>query len=226
VYIGEVTHKGDSYQGEQEPLVARALWDEVDAMLDGKRREDHHATRADHPSPLAGRIVDGEDRPMTPRHTTKGTRRYRYYVTAPDSPDGRTPASGWRLPAGEIEQLVQSRLAAWLGSPSEIVAAISAKPCPQALAMGGPGPLELGARYGHVPDRQMQPVHMPADQLRPERLHVEREHLMILDQRNNCRRTPVSDYLCVRRHIARPGTRHRTRLHLARAEGDPDPAEA
>jgi site-specific DNA recombinase len=125
VYIGEVTHKGASYPGEQDPLIARALWDEVEAVLDGKRREDPHATRADHPSPLAGRIVDGEGRPMTPRHTTKGTRRYRYYVTAPATPDGRTPTSGWRLPAGEIEQLVQSRLAAWLGNPSEIIAALS-----------------------------------------------------------------------------------------------------
>jgi DNA invertase Pin-like site-specific DNA recombinase len=125
VYIGEVTHKGERYPGEQAPLIARALWDEVEAVLQGKRRDDHHATRVEHPSPLAGRIVDGEDRPMTPRHTTKGTRRYRYYVTAPDTPDGRTPTSGWRLPAGEIEQLVQSRLAAWLGSPSEIVTAMS-----------------------------------------------------------------------------------------------------
>jgi site-specific DNA recombinase len=125
VYTGEVTHKGESYPGEQAPLIARAVWDEVEAMLAGKRRENHHATRADHPSPLAGRIADGEDRPMTPRHTTKGTRRYRYYVSAPDTPDGRTPASGWRLPAGEIEQLVQSRLAAWLGSPTEIITAMS-----------------------------------------------------------------------------------------------------
>jgi site-specific DNA recombinase len=77
------------------------LWDEIEAMLDGKRREDHHATRADHPSPLAGRIVDGEGRPMTPRHTTKGAPRYRYYVTAPDMPDGRTPTSGWRLHGGK-----------------------------------------------------------------------------------------------------------------------------
>jgi site-specific DNA recombinase len=101
------------------------LWDEVEELLNGKRREHHHATRVDHPSPLAGRIVDGEDWPMTTRHTIKGTRRYRYYVTAPDTPDGRTPASGWRLPAGEIEQLVQSRLAAWLGNPSEVIAALS-----------------------------------------------------------------------------------------------------
>jgi DNA invertase Pin-like site-specific DNA recombinase len=124
VYIGEVTHKGASYPGEQEPVITRALWHEVEAMLQGRRHEHHRATRAKHPSLLAGRIVDGEDRPITPRHTTKGSRRYRYYVTAPDTPDGRTLASRWRLPAGEIEQLVQSRLATWLSNPSEIITAL------------------------------------------------------------------------------------------------------
>jgi site-specific DNA recombinase len=48
-------------------------------------------------------------------------------VTAPETPDGRTRTSGWRLPAGEIEQLVQSRLAAWLSSPSEIITALSGR---------------------------------------------------------------------------------------------------
>jgi site-specific DNA recombinase len=46
---------------------------------------------------------------MSPARTTKGTRRYRYYVSRIDDPDaGHRP---WRLPAREIEQLVAERLA-------------------------------------------------------------------------------------------------------------------
>jgi hypothetical protein len=44
---------------------------------------------------------------MTPSHSTKPERRYRYYITRPDQLDG-TPA--WRVSAHDLEQLVCNRL--------------------------------------------------------------------------------------------------------------------
>lgn len=57
---------------------------------------------------------------MTPTHTCKGTRRYRYYVTKAEV-DGKVPADGWHVPAGEIETLVTKRLASWLADAASVV---------------------------------------------------------------------------------------------------------
>jgi site-specific DNA recombinase len=33
IYRGEITHKGSAYPGEHLPIVDKALWDEVQAVL-------------------------------------------------------------------------------------------------------------------------------------------------------------------------------------------------
>lgn len=45
---------------------------------------------------------------MSPSHTTKGRRRYRYYVTRTDQLDG---TRAWRVSAHDLEQIVRNRLA-------------------------------------------------------------------------------------------------------------------
>jgi hypothetical protein len=65
---------------------------------------------------------------MTPSHAVKKGTRYRYYVSRPqitkDQADG---SAGLRIPAGEIEQLVASRVRQWLLDPnSNIYTATSA----------------------------------------------------------------------------------------------------
>ena len=44
VYIGEAVHKGTAYPGEHQPIIAKALWDKVQA---GVRREPQQAWRQD-----------------------------------------------------------------------------------------------------------------------------------------------------------------------------------
>ena len=33
IYRGEITHKGNAYPGEHKPIVDKALWDKVQAVL-------------------------------------------------------------------------------------------------------------------------------------------------------------------------------------------------
>ena len=33
IYRGEITHKGNAYPGEHQPIVDKALWDQVQAIL-------------------------------------------------------------------------------------------------------------------------------------------------------------------------------------------------
>ncbi len=106
LYIGKISHKGDVFLGEHDAIVASGTWDEVQALLQNHRRDHDLGMRAEQPSLLAGMIFEGEGRPMTPSHASKGARRYRYYVTR-EPGDGDRPL---RLPAGDIENLVIARV--------------------------------------------------------------------------------------------------------------------
>ena len=70
-------------------------------------------------------LFDGDGNPMTPTHATKKGRRYRYYVSRPLITNDQTERSaGLRIPAGEIEQAVTSRLRQWLVDPGSVYQAI------------------------------------------------------------------------------------------------------
>ena len=58
VYRGEITHKGDAYPGEHQPIVDKALWDEVQAVLAENRIDRATGSDAKHPSLLAGMVFD------------------------------------------------------------------------------------------------------------------------------------------------------------------------
>ena len=101
LYIGEVEHKGTRYPGEHVPIIDRAIWDAVQAKLAANTVRRRSGTNAKCPSLLAGLLYDETGARLSPTHTRKGPRRYRYYLT---SPSGAGP--GWRLPAPAIEGIV------------------------------------------------------------------------------------------------------------------------
>src|SRR5439155_6866929 len=78
------------------------------------------------PSLLAGMLFDGDGNRMTPSHAVKQGTRYRYYVSRPlITKDQADRSAGLRIPAGEIEQLVASRVRQWLLDPGSIYTATS-----------------------------------------------------------------------------------------------------
>ena len=81
---------------------------------------------AKHPSLLAGMVFDENGERLTPTHAVKKGTRYRYYVsrsliigTAKDRSKGR------RIPAGNLESLVITRLRTFLSDQGAILDAIS-----------------------------------------------------------------------------------------------------
>ena len=125
IYRGEIVHKDKSYPGEHRSIIDADLWDRVQARLAENRVERRTGGRANNPSLFAGLLHDDKGVPMTPSHAVKNGKRYRYYVsriltTQPRSaaPDGR------RIPAGDIEQIVASRVRAFLSSQAEFHDAI------------------------------------------------------------------------------------------------------
>ena len=110
LYVGEVGHKGESYPGQHDGIIAPALFERVQQRLGERRVERRLGTNADEPSLLAGLMWDEQGRRMSPSHANKQGRRYRYYVSQTDGEAG-TAAPAWRVSAGDIEALVRNRLA-------------------------------------------------------------------------------------------------------------------
>ena len=80
---------------------------------------------ASEPSLLAGLIYDDAGAPMTPSHANKKGTRYRYYVSQTLVRGNRRGAPrGRRVPAGDLEALVEDRLWHFLMSAAEVLAAI------------------------------------------------------------------------------------------------------
>lgn len=123
VYIGEVTHRDQAYPGEHLPIIDRDLWEKVQALIAGNTHERRTSSRGTEPSLLIGMISDGFGRPMTPTHASRGTRRYRYYVSRTEEDD---PHRLWRLPAHSIEQLVLDRMVKLIGEGRALSGKLSA----------------------------------------------------------------------------------------------------
>jgi site-specific DNA recombinase len=120
-YRGEIVHKGQSHPSEHTPIIDHPLWDAVQMRLAGNTVERNSGTRAHQPSLLAGMLFDAEGNRMTPSYAVKKGTRYRYYVSRPlITQDQRESSTALRIPAGEIEHLVTSRVRQWLLDPGGI----------------------------------------------------------------------------------------------------------
>jgi site-specific DNA recombinase len=120
-YRGEIVHNGQSHPSEHTPIIDQLLWDAVQMRLAGNTAERNSATRTDQPSLLAGMLFDAEGNRMTPSYAVKKGTRYHYYVSRPlITQDRRESATALRIPAGEIEHLVTSRVRQWLLDPGGI----------------------------------------------------------------------------------------------------------
>jgi site-specific DNA recombinase len=125
IYRGEVAHKGNSYPGEHPAIVEQRLWDEVQAVLAENRVERATGARVKHPSLLGGLVFDATGERLTPTYAIKKGTRYRYYVSAPLMREARgNLSSGWRIPAGDLEGLVISKLRTFFADPTEILDAV------------------------------------------------------------------------------------------------------
>lgn len=111
LYVGKVSHKGTLYKGQHQAIVSSGLWEKVQKRLhENRQRKTIRANKLD-PSLFTGLLYDDNHYLMSPSHTRKGQRRYRYYVSQAalqykDSQQG----SVIRVSAKQIETLVIGHL--------------------------------------------------------------------------------------------------------------------
>jgi site-specific DNA recombinase len=122
IYRGEITHKGNAYPAEHQPIVDEALWDHVQAILAENRVNRATGADAKQPSLLAGLIFDESGERLTPSHAVKKGTRYRYYVSR-SLIVGRAKekSTGRRIPAANLETLVITKVRSLLADQGAVL---------------------------------------------------------------------------------------------------------
>jgi site-specific DNA recombinase len=123
VYVGVAMHKGVSYPGEHVGIIDRKAWDKVQAQFKKNPRKRAAATRAQTPALLKGIIFGPTGIAMSPTHTRKNGRLYRYYLSQTVLKQGAGDCPIARVPAAEIERIVTDQVRLLLLSPEIIVQA-------------------------------------------------------------------------------------------------------
>jgi len=122
VYLGEAVHKGVSYPGEHQAIIDQALWDAVHAVMQESPRVRGNRNRVQTPALLKGLVFAADGSAMTPTHTRRRGRLYRYYVSTSVIKAGPEACAIGRLPAAEIENAVIAQVRVLLQSPEIVVA--------------------------------------------------------------------------------------------------------
>jgi site-specific DNA recombinase len=121
VYIGDAVHKGKSYPGEHQAIIDRRLWDQAHAILQHSPRKRAARTRAQTPALLRGLLFGPDGTAMSPTHTRKGGRLYRYYISQSVMKRGTEACPIKQVPAAEIERIVIDQIRSLLQTPEIIV---------------------------------------------------------------------------------------------------------
>jgi DNA invertase Pin-like site-specific DNA recombinase len=121
VYLGEALHKGTSYPGEHAAIIDQGTWDKVHAILAENTAARANGTRAQMPALLRGLIFAPGGHAMTPTHTRKDGKLYRYYVATDAIRQGYSECLVRSVPAAEVEEAVVAQVQHLLRTP-EIIA--------------------------------------------------------------------------------------------------------
>jgi len=134
IYIGEIVHRGQSYQGQHRPIVQRELWNKVATRLHANNQAHRMGKSHSTPSLLGGRLFDGKGARFTPTHTVKNAKRYRYYTSQTVIRHAGTKPVITRFPAQELERFVKSQIHLLLQAPEKCVVGMENSPSKDAAA--------------------------------------------------------------------------------------------
>ncbi len=172
VYLGEAVHKGDCHPGEHDAIVSQAQWDRAHEVLKQSPRKRANNSRARTPAPLKGLLrCSSCAASMSPSHTRRRGRLYRYYVCQHGIKNGADACPVRSIAAAEIEGAVFEHVRRLIQSPE--IAARTVAAC-HALDDGGTAALrerEVHEALGRL-DEVWEEL-FPAEQARILRLLVD-----------------------------------------------------
>src|ERR687897_731567 len=117
VYLGEAVHKGVAYPGEHTAIIDQRTWDKAHAVIAEPAHRRGAAARAQVPALLKGIIFCPNGRPMSPSHTRRRGRIYRYYVAREAIADGYASCPVTSVSAADVEGAVLEQVQKLLAAP-------------------------------------------------------------------------------------------------------------
>lgn len=114
IYIGKVKHKTNVYDGHHQPIIPLKDWTAAQETLAENAVEPRGCKKMQHKHLLRGLLFDAQGIIYSPVFTNKNGQRYRYYVSWDKIQRKKElEAAILRIPAHEIETLLEKRLRAW-----------------------------------------------------------------------------------------------------------------
>ena len=126
LYIGRITHKGKSYPGQHTAIIDQELWDAVQRHLAENAQVRHRARNSKDGALLAGLVFDETGDILSPSHSTKKGRRYRYYISRRIMHGSDPKDNGWRIPGKQLEDAILKSVSAFLRDQTRMVKALPA----------------------------------------------------------------------------------------------------
>jgi len=121
IYLGEIRHKDKWYPGEHQAIIDQDLWDKAHAVMAQDRSQRAADSRRQTPAPLKGLLYGPDGKAMTPTHTRRGDKIYRYYVTHTANKRGYEECPVRMVRAADIEGIVFDQIKAIFKNPAMIV---------------------------------------------------------------------------------------------------------
>lgn len=123
LYLGQVVHRGQAFDGEHDAIVSAELFEAVQSLLASNRKSRRAGPSRSASYPLLGLVCDLDGKPMgTTFGYGSGGKRYRYYVSK--ACDRKAPAADdnalRRVAGSGLEQLVLERTRRLAGSRAHI----------------------------------------------------------------------------------------------------------
>jgi hypothetical protein len=110
-------HRGVAYPGEHAAIIGQRTWDKAHAAMAEPAHRRGAAIRAEVTALLKGLIYGPNGRPMSPSHTRRRGRIYRYYVTREAIADGYDTCAVTSVPAADVEGAVLDHVQNLLATP-------------------------------------------------------------------------------------------------------------
>ena len=129
IYIGKISHFDKVYEGQHPAIIDHALWEAVQNKRVDSKHAQEQRPKAPSDSLLTGILFDSEGLRLTPSHSQKQSKRFRYYLSQQLVNEGKalTP-NGIRIPAQELETIVINQLCDWLNGSDAVINALNPEP--------------------------------------------------------------------------------------------------
>lgn len=121
LYLGKIRHVDKWYPGQHEAIVDQDMWDKVHAIMATNRVERAADVRRQTPAPLKGLLFGPDGKAMTPTHTKRGDKKYRYYVTHTAQKRSHEECPIRMVRAGDIEGIVFDQIKSIFKNPTLII---------------------------------------------------------------------------------------------------------